>query len=58
MFKKPLAFAEICRNVAEVLLASVFISSIFETNIHFLIGFLSFLCSMMLWLISLYLEKE
>ncbi len=57
IFTKPLAFAEISRNIAEVLFASVFISSIFDRQ-SFGIAFLGLVVSIGFWFVSIFLAKE
>lgn len=57
-FKKPGALAEICRNIAEVLFALVFIGSIFEKDGILWVGLLGLIFSIILWGISLFLERE
>jgi hypothetical protein len=58
LFIKSQALAEICRNIAEVFFASVFISSIFGSNISTQAGFWGIFLAFIFWAGSLYLEKE
>lgn len=56
--KKPLAFAEIFRNIGEVFFASVFISSIFSKDVNFRTAFLGILFALTFWFFSIYLERK
>jgi hypothetical protein len=58
MFRKPQALAEICRNIAEVVFAILFISSFLESYGNLLLIILGFIFSVILWSVSLVLEKE
>jgi hypothetical protein len=58
VFKKPLAIAEILRNIAEVIFASAFIGQILSKEVHFWGGLLGLLVAITIWCASLYLEKE
>ncbi len=58
ILRKPKAIAEILRNMAEVVFAILFISSFLESYGNVWVILLGLIFSVMLWLISLYLEKE
>ena len=57
-FVKPLALAEISRNIAEVLFAMLFIGPLLTEEFNGLLAFSGLFFSLFFWVISLFLEKR